>query len=51
MTCCDVEPIGTLTGVLAHFRYYRRGSRKEVKTQRELGKGKGVVGAGMVGVG
>ena len=38
MECCDVELIGALTGVLAHFRYKRRGSRKEVKTEMEMGE-------------
>ena len=38
MTCCDVEPIGTLTGVLAHFRcnqraHAKRRRRKEDRTR------------------
>jgi hypothetical protein len=36
MECCDVETIGTLTGVLAHFRYYRRGLRKENRRGIEM---------------
>jgi hypothetical protein len=37
MECCDVETIGTLTGVLAHFRCNRKGLTQRREDAKGLG--------------
>jgi hypothetical protein len=48
MTCFNVETIGTFTGVLAHFRYYRKGlTQRGEDAKKTGGDWEAVVGDGM----
>ena len=46
MECCDVKLIGTLTGVLAHFRCNRKGLTRRGEDAKKTRGGDGMVGVG-----